>query len=198
MNRHHMHPYTNMHREPEPEMEQPEVDQENAQNPAAEPAIEKPEQTQTEAAPEPSAEEKLQKELQEERLRMAAEMDNFKKRLQREHEEMKKEAAKKVLEGLLPALDNLDLAIQYGSKHEACADMMVGIEMTRKQLLETLAKNGLTAVGAPGEQFDPAIHEAVGMEANPEYDKGAVTKILQNGYKLNDKLLRPAKVMVNN
>lgn len=196
MNRHHMHPYTHMHREPE--MEQPEVAQENAQEPVTEPTPEEPEQAPADAAPQPTAEEKLQEELKEERLRMAAEMDNFKKRLLREHDDKKKEAAKKVLEDILPALDNLDLAIQYGSKHEACADMMLGIEMTRKQLLEALAKNGLTAVGAPGEQFDPAIHEAVGMEANPEYEKGAVTKILQNGYKLNDKLLRPAKVMVNN
>lgn len=142
--------------------------------------------------------EELQKELQEERLRMAAEMDNFKKRLAREHQEQMRYAAEKVLSDLLPALDNLDLAIQYGSDHEACANMMQGIEMTRKLLLDAVSKNGLMAVGENGEVFDPAMHEAIGVEADPDLEKGAVSKVLQRGYKLNDRILRPAKVMVNN
>lgn len=142
--------------------------------------------------------ENLKKELQDERLRMAAEMDNFKKRLTREHQEQMRYASEKVLADLLPALDNLDLAIQYGSDHEACASMMQGIEMTRKLLLDAVAKNGLATLGETGETFDPALHEAIGMEQNPEMEKGAVSRVMQRGYKLNDRVLRPAKVMVNN
>lgn len=155
------------------------------------------EEQQAEAG-EASASRDIEAELNEERLRMAAEMDNFKKRLQREHQEQMRYASEKVLSDLLPALDNLDLAIQYGSTHEACRDMMQGIEMTRKQLLDAVAKSGLVSVGANGEQFDPAIHEAIGMEPDPNLEKGAVSKVLQRGYKLHDRLLRPAKVMVNN
>lgn len=142
--------------------------------------------------------EEEKKELEEMRVRMAAEMDNFKKRLTREHQEQMKFASEKVLADILPALDNLDLAIQYGSNHEACAEMMKGIEMTRKQLLEAVSRNGLSSVGERNEEFNPEIHEAIGMENDPELDKGKVSRVLQRGYKLNDRLLRPAKVMVNN
>ena len=74
------------------------------------------------------------------RLRAAAEMDNFKKRLKREHEEQIRYAAEKVMSDLLPTLDNLDLALQYGSKDEACKDMLQGVAMTRKLLLEAVAR----------------------------------------------------------
>lgn len=137
-------------------------------------------------------------EIEDMRLRMAAEMDNFKKRLNREHQEQMRYAAEKVLSDLLPALDNLDMAIQYGSTHEACKNMMQGIEMTRKQLLEAVNKNGLVSVGEDGEEFNPAIHEAIGMEVREGLPKGSVSRVMQRGYKLNDRLLRPAKVMVNN
>lgn len=163
-------------------------------------AKEREEDQPEEALPEGNAEalEQAKKEIEEERLRMAAEMDNFRKRLRREHEEQMRYAAEKVLSELLPALDNLDLAIQYGSSHDACKDMMQGIEMTRRQLLEAVGKSGLISVGERGEEFDPAIHEAIGMEASPDLPKGAVSRVLQRGYKLNDRLMRPAKVMVNN
>ncbi len=131
-------------------------------------------------------------------MRTAAEMENFKKRLTREHQEQMRYASEKVLNDILPALDNLDLALQYASQHEACKDMVEGVAMTRKLLLEAVSRNGLSAVGEVGEDFNPQYHEAIGFEPNPEVGPGAVSKILQRGYKLNDRLLRPAKVMVNN
>lgn len=146
----------------------------------------------------PSPEELAKAEVEDMRLRMAAEMDNFKKRLTRDHQEQVRYAAEKVLSDLLPALDNLDLAIQYGTTHEACKDMMQGIEMTRRQLLDAVARSGLLSLGERGEAFDPARHEAIGVEADPELEPGAVSRVLQRGYKLHDRLLRPAKVMVNN
>lgn len=136
-------------------------------------------------------------EADEQRLRAAAEMENFKKRLAREHEEMSRYAAEKVLRDLLPALDNLDLALQYGSQNEACRDMMQGVAMTRKQLLEAVAKHGLAPVGVEGEAFTPELHEAVGFDSRPDMEANAVARVLQSGYKLGDRLLRPAKVMIN-
>lgn len=154
--------------------------------------------SEDDAAVQDKLEKLLEEKLKEERLRNAAEMDNFKKRLNRDHQEQIRYAAGKVLSDLLPALDNLDLALQYGSQHEACKDMMQGIEMTRKQLLEAVGKNGLVALGERGEAFDPAIHEAVGIFPDESLEKGAVSQVMQRGYKLNDRTLRPAKVMVNN
>ena len=136
-------------------------------------------------------------EADEQALRAAAEMDNFKKRLAREHEEMSRYAAEKVLRDLLPALDNLDLALQYGSLNEACRDMVQGVAMTRKQLLEAVAKHGLAPVGAEGEAFTPELHEAVGFDSRLDMETNAVARVLQSGYKLGDRLLRPAKVMIN-
>lgn len=149
---------------------------------------------------EPSAAEieaRCKAEQEEMRLRMAAEMDNFKKRLKREHEEQVRYAAENVLSDLLPSLDNLDLALQYGSTNEVCKDMMQGIAMTRKLLLEATGKHGLCPIGEEGEEFNPALHEAVGFDARPELAPGSVARVLQRGYKLGDRLLRPAKVMVN-
>lgn len=148
------------------------------------------------ASPGESADD-LKAKFEDERLRMAAEMENFKKRLSREYQEQLKFAAEKVLNDLLPSLDNMDLALQYGGNNEACRDMLQGIAMTRKLLDEALSRHGLSRVGHVGEEFDPNKHEAVGFESNSEFPAGHVARVLQNGYKLNDRLLRPAKVMVN-
>lgn len=203
MKRHHMHPYTQAqrhHQEAEQEKAGGVGGAEEAKLPEDQVdvgAAKENESKEEDAKPEAQASDP-QKILEEERLRMAAEMDNFKKRLNREHQEQTRFASEKVLSDLLPALDNLDLALRYASQNEACKDMTQGIEMTRKQLEEALAKHGLVSVGEEGEDFDPQIHEAIGMETRPDIKPGAVCKIMQKGYKLNDRLLRPAKVMVNN
>lgn len=130
-------------------------------------------------------------------MRSLADFENYKKRLAREHDEHLKYAAEKVMKDLLPTLDNLELAINYGSKDEACANMMQGVQMTQKLLLDTVAKHGLTRVGQEGEPFDPAKHEAIGCESREEYEPETVARVLQSGYDLSGRLLRPAKVMVN-
>lgn len=130
------------------------------------------------------------------RLRALAEMENFKKRLQREKDDQIKYAAEKVLGDLLPTLDNLDLALQYGSQAEECRNMMIGVEMTRTMLLDALKKHGLAPVGEPGMEFDPNEHEAVGQEASETVPAGAIIRVMQKGYRLGDRLLRPARVIV--
>lgn len=136
-------------------------------------------------------------ELEEQHLRTLAEMDNFKKRLTREKEEQTRYAAENVLADILPALDNLDLALSYGRGNPACADLVTGLDLAQKSLLETLARHGLTTIGAPGEPFNPEFHEALTQESNPAVPAGHVSQLFQKGYCLKGRLLRPAKVIVS-
>lgn len=130
------------------------------------------------------------------RLRAFAEMDNYKKRLGREWEEKSKYMTEAVLADLLPALDSLDLAILYGSREEACQNMLTGITMTRKMLFDALKNHGLTSVGEMGELFDPEQHEAVAQEIRDDIESGHICAVMQRGYYLKGRLLRPAKVSV--
>lgn len=144
--------------------------------------------------PDPAA---LAASVEEERLRMLAEMDNFKKRLTREKEEHVRFAAEAVLADLLPSLDNFELALGYGKNNEACREMLQGLEMTHKLLLDALAVHGLEKVGQVGEEFNPEIHEAMTREPRDDMEPGHVSQLFQPGYKLGDRLLRPAKVVVS-
>ena len=130
------------------------------------------------------------------RLRALADLDNAKKRLAREREEQARFAAEAVLSGILPSLDNLDLALQHAGDNDACKDFVVGVQMTRKLMQEALAKHGLEESGAVGEEFNPAVHEAVGLLSSPDVENGHVCGLLSKGYVLNGRLLRPAKVMI--
>ncbi len=138
----------------------------------------------------------IKAEADDTRLRSLAEMDNFKRRMQRDLEEQSKYAAEGVLADLLPGLDSLDLAIRYADK-EKDAGLLQGVIMTRKLLLESLKKHGLEPVGEEAEAFNHELHEAVGEEAREDMPEMHVSSLLQRGYKLKDRLLRPAKVMVS-
>ncbi|MDR1776576.1 MAG: nucleotide exchange factor GrpE [Desulfovibrio sp.] len=140
---------------------------------------------------------RLKTEMEELRLRSAAEMENFKKRLQREHDEQMRYASERVLSDILPSLDNLDLALRYGSKNEACNDLLQGVAMTRKLLLDAVAGHGLTPFGKAGDAFTPERYEAVGVEKQAGLEAGTVSRVLQAGYLLGEKVLRPAKVMIH-
>lgn len=143
----------------------------------------------------PTCPEKAQ--ADEQRLRALAELENVKKRLQREKDEQVRYAAETVLADLLPTLDNLDLALQYGQGSAECRNMLVGVEMTRKILLEALAKHGLEAVGTSGEVFTPELHEAMSHEERDDMDADCVATVMMKGYRLKERLLRPAKVTVS-
>lgn len=143
----------------------------------------------------PSCSEKI--EADQSRLRALAEMENFKKRLTREHDEQLRYASERVLADLLPTLDNLDLALQYGSSHEACKDMLMGVEMTRKLLLDAVRQHGLEPVGEAGETFSPEVHEGISFDMRNDMAEGLVSTVLQRGYKLKERLLRPAKVSIS-
>lgn len=131
------------------------------------------------------------------RLRMLADMENFKKRLLREQEEQSKFLTEKVISALLPSLDNLSLALQYGADIPEAKNFYMGVEMTYKSLVEALASFGFASVGAVGEEFNPAICEAVGTEKKEGEKANVILQVLQVGYTLNGRTLRPAKVILS-
>ena len=136
------------------------------------------------------------KEFEDAHLRALAELDNAKKRLTREREEQVRFAAESILSDIIPSLDNLDLALQHSGNYKGCKDFVVGVQMTRKLLLDALARHGLAQAGAVGEEFDPALHEAVGMVNTPEVADNHICSLLVSGYTLHGRLLRPARVIV--
>ena len=135
-------------------------------------------------------------EAEEVRLRALAEMENFKKRLQREKDEQTRYATENVLGDLLPTLDNLDLALQYGGQSEACKDMLNGVEMTRKQMVAAYEKLGVTPIDRLGEKFDPNLEEAIMQGTADDGEPGTVCMVLQKGYMMDKTVLRHAMVKV--
>ncbi len=138
----------------------------------------------------------VQKEADDSRLRALAEVDNARKRMAREKEEYVRYAGEAVLADILPSLDNLDLALQHATQEDVCKNFVVGVEMTKKLLLDALKKHGLERAGTVGEPFDPALHEAVGMTDDENVPDGHVCALLSCGYRLHSRLLRPARVVV--
>lgn len=145
-----------------------------------------------------SAEEQLKAELNEAKdslLRLAAEYDNFKKRSDREKEQLTAFVKADVMKKMLPVVDN----ITFASNSDASSpDYAKGLEMIIKQLKETLEKIGLAEIEALGQQFDPNLHEAVMHIEDENFGENEVAEVLQAGYKLGDTVLRPSMVKVAN
>jgi molecular chaperone GrpE len=128
--------------------------------------------------------------------RLKAEWDNYRKRVQRDNEELRLRAAETVVESLLPVMDNLSRALEAADKHEE-GQLLAGLDLVAGQLRGTLAGHGLEQVEVePGTLFDPEYHEAIVAQPSEDYDEGTVTQVLERGYLLHGKLLRPAKVIV--
>jgi molecular chaperone GrpE len=128
--------------------------------------------------------------------RLKAEWDNYRKRVQRDNEELRLRAAETVVESLLPVMDNLSRALEAADKHEE-GQLLAGLDLVAGQLRGTLAGHGLEEIEVePGTTFDPEYHEAIVARPSDEYDEGTVTQVLERGYLLHGKLLRPAKVIV--
>jgi molecular chaperone GrpE len=136
-------------------------------------------------------------ECQDRMLRMVADFDNSKKRLEREREISLKYAEENILRELLASLDNLERAMEQGRETDNTASLLEGIEMTRKGLLAMLEKFGLKPINSIGETFDPNYHEAVAMEAHGDTPGNVVLREFQKGYVYKDRLLRAAKVIVS-
>lgn len=128
-------------------------------------------------------------------LRLMADFQNYKRRVEKEKSDIYAYANEKIVSELLNVIDNFERALQ----HE-CADerYVEGMQMIFKQFAGVLEKAGLEEITAEGEDFDPNFHNAVMTEDNPEFGSGKVTEVLQKGYLLNKKVIRPSMVKVNN
>ncbi len=134
--------------------------------------------------------------LKDQLLRLAADFDNYKKRSRKEMEDLGKIARENVLRELLPVFDNLERATSHASEATDLKALTDGISMVTRQFLDTLGKLGIERVPALGLPFDPAVHEAVQHLETTEHAPGTVAMELQAGYKLGDRVIRPAMVVV--
>ena len=129
-------------------------------------------------------------------IRLQAEFENYKKRIQREKSDQMKFGNEALLRAFLPVLDNLERAIGHGKDAREAAPLLAGIEITLKQFLNTLEQFGVKSILAVGQVFDPEKHEAVSqMESDLESNR--VVSEVQKGYLFHERLLRPAKVIVS-
>jgi molecular chaperone GrpE len=131
-------------------------------------------------------------------LRTTADLENFKKRAARERQEAVRFANAALLEKLVPALDNFDMALAAANNAEggSMESLKTGIAMIYNQLKAVLTEAGLEEIDASGQRFDPNLHEAVSQQESSEVPEGHVLQQLRKGYKLRDRLIRPAGVVV--
>ena len=129
-------------------------------------------------------------------LRLRAEFENFKKRMQKEKDDLVKFGNENLLKALLPVLDNLTRAIDHGRNAQDNSPFLEGVEMTCKEFLNILDRFGVKPVPAVGEAFDPEKHEALSQEESDQ-EPNQVIAAVQSGYFYHDRLLRPAKVIVS-
>lgn len=182
---------------------QPDADRPHSQDPSDLPVDEtlSPEDTVTEntsAEGELDPWEQLEAEAakwKEVSLRTAAEMDNLRKRTTREREEAVRYANQRLLEDLLPVIDNFEMGMQAAAQDKSSM-IYIGMDMVRRQLADFLSSQGVQEIPTSGS-FDHNLHDAVAQEECAEGEEGRILRVTRNGYKLRDRLLRPASVVVS-
>ncbi len=127
-------------------------------------------------------------------LRVAAEFDNFKKRTSKEREDAQKFGIERLLKDFLPVADNLERALDHAEEHDL-RQVIEGVKLVQKLLADTLAKHGVIGFSALGQPFDPNLHEAL-MQQESDAPAGTVVSEMSRGYKLHERLVRPAAVVV--
>ncbi|NME04284.1 nucleotide exchange factor GrpE [Psychrobacillus sp. BL-248-WT-3] len=142
----------------------------------------------------------LKQQLEEEQdrtVRLRADFENYKRRVQKDKEADYKYRAQSLLSDLLPVLDNLERALAVEATSEEAISLTKGVDMVYRSLVAAVEKEGLESVESEGKPFDPNLHHAVMQEKDESQDSGIVLQELQKGYKLKDRILRPAMVKVN-
>ena len=136
-------------------------------------------------------------EAQDRFLRSQAELENTRKRLLREMEDERRYAELSLLADLLPVIDNIHRAVEAAEKNADAASLLSGFKMVGQQLNRVLEKHHLKLIDAEGQPFDPAVHEAILQQPSDEHPHNTVIGIGQTGYKLHDRVVRPAQVIVS-
>ena len=142
-----------------------------------------------------AAAEKDKKDNWDKYLRSVADLENYRKRTKRDIDDAKAETKARVLKEILPVVDNLERAMAHEAPGEGGGAVLEGIKLVHRQFQTALERVEVTALDALGQPFDPNQHEAIGQEESDQ-PAGSVVKVLQTGYKMGDRLLRPALVVV--
>ncbi len=135
--------------------------------------------------------------LKDRYLRTVAEMENFRRRLAREKQDIIRSAATGIIEALLPVLDNLRLGLQSAESHPEAREVTKGFSMVHDQLQGVLREQGLESIEPQNEDFDPNLHDALTQQPSDEVEEGKVLQTVRVGYRLNSRLLRAASVIVS-
>lgn len=131
-------------------------------------------------------------------LRVQADMENLRRRTRIDVENAHKFGVEKLVNALIPVADSLELGLDAAKKPEANVDAIrEGVEMTFKQLLDVLADFNVERIDPAGEKFNPQMHEAMTMVPSPQHEPNTVMEVFQKGYALNERLIRPARVIVS-
>ncbi|MCG3766093.1 nucleotide exchange factor GrpE [Vibrio cincinnatiensis] len=137
------------------------------------------------------------KEQQEGVLRARADVENMRRRSEQEIDKARKYALGRFVEELLPVLDNLERAIQaVDNENEVIKPFLEGVELTHKTFVDAVAKFGVTVINPEGEPFNPEYHQAMSIQESPDHESNTVMFVMQKGYELNGRVVRPAMVMV--
>jgi molecular chaperone GrpE len=130
-------------------------------------------------------------------LRVAADLENYKKRAAREKEDYLKFANEDLIKAILPAIDNLERAVNHSEKAVDLQSLVAGVKLTIQQLLQSLNKFGLSSIESVGKPFDPAVHEAMMVVETDQHEPNQVVEEFHKGYLLHERLIRPAGVSVS-
>lgn len=130
-------------------------------------------------------------------LRSRAELDNYRKRVVREKEDSIRYANSSLIESLVPIFDNFELGLGAARTATDTAGIIMGLDMVRKQLEDFLRDQGVQVIDAQNAEFDPNLHDAVAQEGSDEIPEGQVLRQIRKGFKLKDRLIRPASVIVS-
>ncbi len=130
-------------------------------------------------------------------LRAQADFDNFRRRVRLDQEAAQKYRAQSIVSDILPALDNFERALQIEANNEQTKSLLQGMNMVYNQLVQALQNEGVETIKSVGEQFDPHLHQAVMQVEDANFESNTVIEELQKGYKLKDRVIRPAMVKVN-
>ncbi|EJE8668197.1 nucleotide exchange factor GrpE [Vibrio vulnificus] len=137
------------------------------------------------------------KEQQDSVLRAKAEVENMRRRTEQEIDKARKYALNRFAEELLPVIDNLERAIQaVDAESEAVKPLLEGVELTHKTFVDVVSKFGLKEINPEGQPFNPEWHQAMSIQESPDHESNTVMFVMQKGYELNGRVIRPAMVMV--
>lgn len=165
---------------------EPTAEETQASAESAEPALSELEKAQNEAA-----------EMKTRYLRAVADLENYRKRIAREKQDIIRNAAANVVESLLPVLDNMKLGLQAAENHPEAKDVTFGFKMVDDQLKKSLSEQGLEELIPDGASFDPNLHECIAHQPSGEVAEDHIIQTVRAGYRLNDRLIRAANVIVS-